>query len=326
VNRPDGPLDVVTIGETMVMFAPVEPVPLARAPRLAMYAGGAESNVATHLAELGHHVRWASRLGDDPFGELILRELEDAGVDTRAVVRVPGGRTGVYVKDTHAGSTAVYYYRDRSAARGLTPAVLGDPLLDGARILHLSGITAAISDSSRAMVLAGVRERPDPSRLVSFDVNYRPGLWPAETAAPLLAEVADRSDLVFVGLDEARVLWDCRDPGDVRAVLPSPGTVVVKDGEVGAYSLGPGGDVFVPSPRVRVVEPVGAGDAFAAGYLAAVLEGEAEEARLRVGHLLAAGALSVTSDHGRLPGRAWLRRHLEISAGEWSRLDLSDGW
>ncbi|MGH3378541.1 MAG: sugar kinase [Actinoallomurus sp.] len=326
VNRPDGPLDVVTIGETMVMFAPVEPVPLAQAPRLAMYAGGAESNVATYLAELGHHVRWAGRLGDDPFGGLILRELEDAGVDTRAVVRVPGGRTGVYVKDTHAGNTAVYYYRDRSAARGLTPDVLGDPLLDGARILHLSGITAAISDSSRAMVLAGVRERPDPSRLVSFDVNYRPGLWPAATAAPLLAEVADRSDLVFVGLDEARVLWGCRTPADVRAVLPNPGTVVVKDGEVGAYGLGSGGEVFVPSPRVRVVEPVGAGDAFAAGYLAAVLDGGAEEARLRFGHLLAAAALSVTSDHGSLPARALLRRHLEISAEDWARLDLSSGW
>jgi 2-dehydro-3-deoxygluconokinase len=271
-------------------------------------------------------VRWASRLGDDPFGELIVRELEDAGVDTCAVVRVPGGRTGVYVKDTHAGETAVYYYRDLSAACGLTADVLRDPRLDGARVLHLSGITAALSDTSRDLVRAAVGEGRVPGRLVSFDVNYRAGLWPVATAAPLLAEVADRSDLVFVGLDEAGTLWDCTAPADVRTVLPGPGTVVVKDGAAGAYSLVAGGEVFVPSPRVRVVEPVGAGDAFAAGYLAALLEDFGEEARLRFGHLVAAAALSVTSDHGALPSRAWLRDRLESAADVWARLDLTGGW
>jgi 2-dehydro-3-deoxygluconokinase len=319
-------LDVVTIGETMVMFAPAAPTPLVEAKNLAMYVGGAESNVATYLAELGYRVRWASRLGDDPFGDLILRELECAGVDTSAVVRVPGGRTGLYVKDTRAGDTAVYYYRDGSAACGLTPEVLRGPLLDGARILHLSGITPAISNSSREMVLAAVRERGGPPRLVSFDVNYRPRLWPVEAAASLLADIADHSDLVFVGFDEARDLWGCRAPAEVRGVLPNPATVVVKDGAVGAYSFGPSGEVFVPSPRVNVVEPVGAGDAFAAGYLAAVLDGGAEVARLRFGHLLAAAALGVTSDHGDLPTHSWLREHLEIPADAWSRLDLSDGW
>lgn len=317
------PPEVVTIGETMVMFTPAEPVPLAQAGSLTMHPGGAESNVATYLAELGHRVRWAGRLGDDPFGELILRELADAGVDTRAAVRVPGERTGVYVKDTHGGRTAVHYYRDLSAACGLSPAALDDPLLDGARILHLSGVTPAISGSARDMVLAAVGERRDPARLVSFDVNYRAPLWPVATAAPVLAAIADRSDLVFVGLDEARVLWDCAEPADVRTVLPNPGTVVVKDGEVGAYGSGPRGEVFVPSPRVRVVEPVGAGDAFAAGYLAAVLEERDEEARLRFGHLLAAAALSVTSDHGALPPRPRLRERLELSAEAWARLDLS---
>src|SRR5919201_807035 len=91
-RRPMNPPDVVTIGETMVMLTSAAPTPLAEAKSLAMYVGGAESNVATYLAELGYRVRWASRLGDDPFGDLILRELEGAGVDTSAVVRVPGAR------------------------------------------------------------------------------------------------------------------------------------------------------------------------------------------------------------------------------------------
>lgn len=317
--------DVVTIGETMVMLTPPESVPLAEATGLGVHVGGAESNVAAYLAGLGHRVRWVSRLGDDPFGELILRELGSAGVDTSAVVRVPGGRTGVYVKDSFAAAAAVYYYRDRSAACGLSPAVLDGALRDDPRILHLSGITAAISGTARDLVLSAVRERRGSDRLVSFDVNYRPKLWPAETAAPLLADVAGDSDLVFVGFDEAQALWGCTTPADVRAMLPGPETVIVKDGPVGAHSFGPEGAMFVPSPRVKVVEPVGAGDAFAAGYLSAVLEGRAERARLRLGHLLAAVALGVLGDHGRLPARSWLRDHLEVPDGDWSRLDLSAG-
>jgi 2-dehydro-3-deoxygluconokinase len=321
-----GTVDVIAIGETMVMLVPDEPVPLSQATDLSVHIGGAESNVATYLAELGHRVRWASRVGDDPFGEMIVRRLSRAGVDTTAVVRVPGGRTGLYVKDSPGGGeTTVHYYRDRSPAWDLTPATLEDPLLGRARILHLSGITAALSATARDLVLSAVRERLGPARLVSFDVNYRPKLWPVSQAAPLLAEIANASDLVFVGLDEAQTLWGCRTPQDVREVLPRPCRVVVKDGPVGAYCSGPGGDTFVPTPRVTVVEPVGAGDAFAAGYLAAVLDGAQDEARLRLGHLVAAAALSVRSDHTDLPDPAWLRKQLSLPANDWARLDLTGG-
>jgi 2-dehydro-3-deoxygluconokinase len=317
------PVDVVTIGETMVMLVPREPVPLAEASSLSLHIGGAESNVATYLAEFGHRVRWLSRVGDDPFGDMIVRQLAGAGVDTTAVIRVRGGRTGLYVKDTHAGATTVHYYRDGSPAWGLAPAALGDPLLDRARVLHLSGITAALSASARELVLAAVRERREPAPLVSFDVNYRSQLWPVPEAAPLLARIADASDLVFVGLDEAQTLWGCREPGDVRSVLPSAERLVVKDGSVGAYCFGPGGDVFVPAPRVTVVEPVGAGDAFAAGYLSAVLTGEDEKTRLRLGHLVAAAALSTHSDHARLPGHDVVRARLDLPDRDWARLDLT---
>jgi 2-dehydro-3-deoxygluconokinase len=317
------PVDVVTIGETMVMLVPLEPVPLADASTLAMHIGGAESNVATYLVELGHRVRWASRLGDDPFGDLVLRHLTDAGVDTSAVVRVPGGRTGLYVKDPRPGHTTVHYYREQSPARELAPAALADPLLAGGRVLHLSGITAALSAGTRDLVRAAVRQRSDPARLVSFDVNYRPKLWSVDEAAPVLADIADASDLVFVGFDEAQKLWGCTTAADVRDLLPHPATVVVKDGAVGAHSFGPAGELFVGTPRVTVVEPVGAGDAFAAGYLAAVLEQAGAEARLRLGHLVAAAALSVRSDHAHLPPRSWLREQLAMPAAEWARLDLS---
>ncbi|HVV21022.1 MAG TPA: sugar kinase [Pseudonocardiaceae bacterium] len=323
-----GTPDVVTIGETMVMLVPPDSVPLAEAATLAVHIGGAESNVAVYLVELGHRARWVSRLGDDPFGDLVLRQLAESGVDTSAVARVPGGRTGLYLKDPGAGRTTVHYYREQSPAAELTPATLDDPLVAGGRVLHLSGITAALSRSACDLVRTAVRERPDPDRLVSFDVNYRPKLWPVDEAAVVLAEIADAADLVFVGFDEAQKLWDCTTPADVRDLLPKPATVVVKDGAIGAHSFGTD-EVFVPTPRVTVVEPVGAGDAFAAGYLAGVLEDEDDRARLRLGHLVAAAALSVRSDHAHLPSRARLRECVALSEEDWSRLDLSverPGW
>jgi 2-dehydro-3-deoxygluconokinase len=313
-------VDVVTIGETMVLLVPQDQVPLADADGLAVHVGGAESNVAVHLVALGHRARWVSRLGDDPFGDLVLRRLAAAGVDTSAVVRVPGGRTGLYVKDPRGERTAVHYYRDRSPATTLTPDTLADPQVADGRILHLSGITAALSPSARDLVRAAMGR---PGRLVSFDVNHRPALWPAGEAAGVLAELADAAGLVFVGLDEARALWGCATAADVRDLLPHPDTVVVKDGAVGAYSFGAGGERFVPAPKVAVVEPVGAGDAFAAGYLAGVLDGADETARLRLGHLVAASTLVVRGDHGRLPPRSWLRRQIGLPADEWATLALS---
>ncbi|HEX5113587.1 MAG TPA: sugar kinase [Pseudonocardiaceae bacterium] len=316
-------IDVVTIGETMVLLVPPEPVPLADAAELAVHVGGAESNVAGYLVGLGHRVRWVSRLGDDPFGDLVLRRLESSGVDTSAVIRVPGGRTGLYLKAPGAGQTTVHYYRERSPAAALAPDVLDDPRVADGRILHLSGITAALSACSRELVCTAVSRRRVPGRLVSFDVNHRPKLWSVDEAAAVLARIADASDVVFVGFDEAETLWGCTTPADVRALLPHPGTVVVKDGAIGAHSFGAGGEVFVPTPRATVVEPVGAGDAFAAGYLAGVLEGHDEETKLRLGHLVAAAALGVRGDHADLPSRSWLGQRLDLPAAEWAGLDLS---
>lgn len=319
----DDPVDVVTVGEAMVMVTPVDPVPLDQADALSVRVGGAESNVAMYLAGLGHRVRWISRLGDDPLGRIVLRDVGASGVDTSGVTIDARAHTGVYFKDPGEDRTGVHYYRDGSAAAALEPAVLERPCIRTARVLHLTGVTAALSASCRAMLRRAVAN-DDPNRaLVSFDVNYRPGLWSVDEAAPVLAEVADRSDLVFVGLDEAQQLWGCRTPADVRALLPHPGTVVIKDGAVGAYSFGTGGEMFVPAPRVDVVEPVGAGDAFAAGYLSAILNGQGGVQRLRLGHLVAAQALGVTGDHAPLPEVAWFTEHLKATLDAWSRLDLT---
>jgi len=139
------------------------------------------------------------------------------------------------------------------------------------------------------------RVAASPARL-SFDVNHRPALWADGAAAPTLRALAERADIVFVGLDEANVLWGCRTADDVREILPSPAHLIVKDGDVGATEFGDEGRVFVPALTIEVLEAVGAGDAFAAGYLAALLAGRGSAERLAAGHERACLVLQSVSD------------------------------
>ncbi|MFI9639829.1 sugar kinase [Micromonospora sp. NPDC051925] len=317
--------EVATVGESMVVLSPDPTGPLELADRLGVSVGGAESNVASALAALGHRTAWVSRVGDDPFGRRVRRHVVATGVDTSLVTVDPAAPTGVYLKDPTPGGTAVHYYRSGSAAARLGPGVLDDPGLAGVRLLHLSGVTAALSPSCAALVRRAVTDRPLPAARVSFDVNHRARLWSAEAAAPVLRRLADAADVVLVGLDEAHTLWGVTDPTAVRDLLPGPDLVVVKDADVGATALprtGPA--VFVPALRVRVHEPVGAGDAFAAGCLSGLLRGLDLHHCLRLGHLCAAPTLTVAGDTAPPPQRALADRLLALPAQEWARLDLVD--
>jgi 2-dehydro-3-deoxygluconokinase len=293
--------DAVCVGEAMVLLAPDPPRPLREASAVRIDIAGAESNVAIYLATLGVRVAWRSRVGADPFGERCTDRLAAAGVDVGLVEVDPAAPTAVFFKDPGPAGTAVYYYRRGSAAAAMDPAVWSDPRLAGTRIVHLSGVTPALSPSCAALVERGLADRPIRNALMSFDVNYRPGLWPVAEAGPALARLAGVADLVFVGRDEAATLWGTDHPDQVRARLPGPATVVVKDGGVGATSYHPGGTSFEPAPSTSVVEPVGAGDAFAAGYLFGVVRDLPEPVRLRLGHLVAGAALRVVGDIGPLP-------------------------
>jgi 2-dehydro-3-deoxygluconokinase len=290
--------DAVCAGESMALVTPDPARPLAEGGPALIDVAGAESTVACYLAGLGARVAWASRVGDDPLGALLRNRIGGYGVDTTLVDVDPDAPTGAFFKDPGA---AVYYYRAGSAASRLGPELWDRPELAGCRLIHLSGITPALSPSCAALVDRALTGRPVRGARYSFDVNHRPGLWPPERAAPVLARLAGRADVVFVGLDEAGRLWGTRTPDQVRALLSVPDVLVVKDGPVGATSYGPAGTTFVPALRVDVVEPVGAGDAFAAGYLSGLLQDLPEPARLRLGHLVATAALRVTGDVGPLP-------------------------
>lgn len=206
----------------------------------------------------------------------------------------PGHRTGLYVKDPGRG---VHYYRDGSAAAHLGPSDADAADLDDVAIVHVSGITAALDrltpDGAAPAFLERLIARARAAGVpVSVDVNHRAALWAASVAAPVLRDLARRADVVFVGRDEAEALWGAATPAAIRALLLEPAELVVKDGDVGATVFTADGEIFVPAHRVDVVEAVGAGDAFAGGYLAGASAAE----RLQAGHDRAALTLATTAD------------------------------
>jgi 2-dehydro-3-deoxygluconokinase len=284
---------VLAIGETMALVTPETAEPLETASAFRLEIGGAESNVASHLARAGVAAAWASAVGADALGRRMLATLEKRGVDTSLVLVDPAAPTGVYFKDPGAG---VLYYRRGSAASRLGPDYLERLPLRDVPLVHLSGITAALSHSCRALVEAVLERRRRVGLPVSFDVNYRPALWAPGVAAAELLDIARRCDLVFVGRDEAETLWGTATAAGVRDLLGPGPRLVVKDGAVGAHCFHRSGEDFAPVVPVEVVEAVGAGDAFAAGFLAAELAGETPTAALGQGHLFAAAVLATTAD------------------------------
>jgi 2-dehydro-3-deoxygluconokinase len=285
--------ELLAAGETMAMVAPAVGGRLADAESFMLDAGGAESNVAAHVAALGHRAGWFSRLGDDALGRRVARQLTCRGVELAGCVFDAERPTGLYVKDPGAG---VSYYRCGSAAAHLTAADAEAVPLDGVRVLHVSGITAAISATAADFLDRLVTRARNSGLVVSFDVNHRAQLWTSAAAAPALDLLARRAHIVFVGRDEAARLWGTGDADSVRRRFPEPAELVVKDGGIGATAFARGDRVFEPSPPVEVVDATGAGDAFAGGYLAALLEGASLAERLRAGHVRAALTLRTTGD------------------------------
>jgi 2-dehydro-3-deoxygluconokinase len=308
------PVDVVTMGETMALLQTPRIGLLRHAASLDLTIGGAESNLAIGLSRLGHRVAWTGRIGADEFGALIGRTLAAEGIETRAVVD-PGAPTGLMIKARRTEAvTQVSYYRKGSAGSRLCPQDLDSDLIRRARVVYLTGITPALSTSARDAVRYAAELGRRAGALVCVSLNYRRALWSPEVAGPELADLVALADVVFAGESEARLVVDgdtAEDLGRGLAAL-GPGQVLITRGALGAVGVLDGEVLTALARPVSEVDPVGAGDAFAAGYLSGMLDGMSTVDRLDRACVAGAFAVTVPGDWEGLPSRA----ELELLAAE----------
>jgi 2-dehydro-3-deoxygluconokinase len=303
--------EVVTFGESMVVFWPTETGSLEAASHLSKGMAGAESNVAIGLARLGHRVAWLSCLGDDGFGRFIYKTLRGEGVDVSRVQFDPRYPTGIYFKEKAGGGrTNVQYYRRASAASTLGPEDVRLGEFPGAKILFVTGITPALSESCRAAVFSAIDEAHARGMKVVFDPNVRYKLWSPEEATPVLLRIAEQSDVVLPGIDEAGLLTGIRShsrsqaPNVAERLLHGRTELVaIKLGPSGAYYLTHDESGFVPGFEVEQVDEIGAGDAFASGIVSGLLQGFPVSEAVRWACALGAFAVTGVGDYESLPYR-----------------------
>jgi len=303
---------VITAGETMALVVPSSPGRLRHATSLQLSIGGAESNVAIGLTRLGIPASWISVLGDDELGELVLHRLRAEGVDTSGVTQTADRPTGLYLREEVAGRLRVYYYRSGSAAATLGPDAFDPSILKGAAFFHLTGITGALSAECAEFLLWAARTAREAGVQVSYDVNYRSRLWAPSVARAATEAVLPFVDVLFVGHEEATALWGWENDAALEQLSDAgPSEVVLKTGADGCAAVINGERLTSPGFPARELDPIGAGDAFDAGYLAATLWGWAPEKRLRTANAMGAFCVQNLGDYEGLPSRRELDAFLE---------------
>ncbi|SFA40624.1 5-dehydro-2-deoxygluconokinase [Parageobacillus thermantarcticus] len=338
-------MDVVTIGESMAVFTPASGGLMRQAVTFTRRIGGAESNVAVGLARLGHRVGWISKVGDDEFGKAILSFLQGEGVDVSRTKIDPEAPTGLYFKEKRRpNDTRVYYYRSGSAASRLTPADLDEKYLAAAKYLHITGITPALSESCRETIFAAIAIARRCGVKIVFDPNLRLKLWSqADEAKEVLLRIAAQADIVLPGAAEAAFLFGDRPVEKWGKQLLDSGSslVVIKLGASGAHYFTATHNEYVPGfPRLsvlagpfqithneyvpgfpvkHVVDPVGAGDGFAAGLLSGLLDGLSLAEAIRRANAVGALVTMVEGDADGMPERGDVERWINQQGEDVTR-------
>ena len=261
--------DILSLGECMVEFFAEEP--LAEADTVEKAFAGDALNLLAAASRLGSSCGFLSRVGNDPFQPFLLNGWQSLGIDTSHVKRVEG-RNGIYFISTYGhGEREFTYYRAGSAPSTMTPDDIDPDYIAQARVLHVSGITLAISESARATALAAARIANEAQVCVSFDPNFRPALWPAEAARAAAEELLPHVDIALPsGPEESEQLFGLASAEETADYLRGFGAyaVAVKLGEGGVYLSTADGKRHVPAlPVPRVADTTGAGDAFDGAFL-----------------------------------------------------------
>ncbi|GIJ54574.1 sugar kinase [Virgisporangium aurantiacum] len=296
-------IDVVGFGEAMVLFQPSPGEPLDTAGTVTMSVAGAELTLCATVARLGLSAAFCTRVGADPLGRRVRAAAENLGVVTDLIVADPARPTGLFLREALPdGRRRVHYYRAGSAASALDTVDAHRVLAARPSVVAVSGITAALGPGPRRAVVAlATGARPAGARL-ALDPNLRPALGDVDEQAATVRELLPYADFLLLGLDEAGPVFGVTDPAAVFAAAARAGVgeTVLKAGADGCFLPG---DVHIPAVPVEVVDPVGAGDAFAGAYLAGRLRGARPEESARLGARIAAGVVAVAGDTEGLPAR-----------------------
>lgn len=294
-------MDVITFGESMVLFSPSKTGPLRYVNQFEKTVGGAESNVAIALTRLGHQVSWMSRLGNDEFGLYVRNFIRGEGVDTSLVTFDSNHSTGIFFKERNdaAKDPRVFYYRAGSAASYMDRTLLDEDKFKAAKFLHITGITAALSNSCRDLIFSAIELAKQNNVTVVFDPNIRFKLWSEKEAHEVLNGIATKSDIVLPGIEEGCFLTGENTPEKIAEHFLQNGAkaVVVKLGEQGAYYQSGNQQGYVDGFKIdHIVDTVGAGDGFAAGFISGLLRGWSYCDAVALGNRIGASALAVTGD------------------------------
>ena len=310
--------EVVTFGESMVLMTPVNTKGIEYNSEFVKSFGGAESNFAIAVTRLGQEAGWFSRLGKDPFGRNILKGVRGEGVDVSRVVLTDEAPTGFMLRENVAGKTSVYYYRSGSAASKLSPEHLDEEYIKNAKILHITGITCAISQSARNAVYDAVRIARKHGVKICFDPNLRLKLWTIEEAREILLPLANEVDYFLPGLDELKQLYEINDSEEIFSKLKELKAVSVVKGGNDETLLVENGEVtsFPYMPVEKVIDSVGAGDGFCAGFVAGLLKGFSHQESIRLANMVGALVIQSEGDWEGLPTweevRAILNKEIHI--------------
>ena len=304
--------DILCLGEPMVEFVRQTD---SDAPLYLRGLGGDSSNAAIAAARQGASVGLLTALGSDPFGEAALDVWRREGVDISAIHRDGTAPTGIYFVDPDPAGRAFTYYRSDSAASRMTPERLDHDAIDAAKVLHLSGITLAVSPALRATAFAAMARAKAAGAAVSLDTNLRLKLWPIEEARAVIHDAMAHASIAVTSIDDSAELTGLSDPAAIAEHYAGrgPDIVLVTMGAEGCHLLAGGAHHHIPAAAAEPVDSTGAGDSFAGAFLAWWLElGDAVEAAQRAA-IVAAGTVSGLGAVAPIPRRAEVLEKLSIA-------------